>query len=97
MQEDIDPIHLLLVKNWRDMAARKRGESLKQKKNHSIFQNCLIFFKFHETCNDHFKTVFVMLIYLILRYDYIISLYGQFQSYGHPPVPSRPDKRGSTV
>ena len=29
-QTDIDPVHLLLVKKWRDSAARKRGENLKQ-------------------------------------------------------------------
>ena len=68
MQEDIDPIHLLLVNNWKDMAARKRGESLKQKKITAYFN---FFFKFHETCNDISKQyIFVMLIYLILRYDY---------------------------
>ncbi len=30
-QEEVDPVHLLLVKNWRDTAARKRFKNLKQK------------------------------------------------------------------
>ena len=44
-----DPAHLLLVKNWRDTAARKRIDSLKQSKLthtwsyniHNIVNYCL--------------------------------------------------------
>ena len=36
-QTDIDPVHLLLVKKWRDIAARKRGENLKQNTISSYF------------------------------------------------------------
>ena len=34
---DIDPVHLLLVKKWGDIAARKRGENLKQNTISSYF------------------------------------------------------------
>ena len=36
-QTDINPVHLLLVKKWRDSAARKRGENLKQNTISSYF------------------------------------------------------------
>ena len=36
-QTDIGPVHLLLVKKWRDIAARKRGENLKQNTISSYF------------------------------------------------------------
>ncbi len=35
-QDDTDPAHLLLVQKWRDMAAIKRTETLKQK-NYILF------------------------------------------------------------
>jgi len=39
---------------------------------------------------DNFLSIYTLGIYLFQRY-------GQLLSYGHPPVPSYPDKRGSTV
>ncbi len=37
-QDDTDPTHLLLVQKWRDKAAVKRTEALKQKKLHLILK-----------------------------------------------------------
>ena len=34
---NINPLHLLLVENWRDVAAHKRGDSLKQRTISSYF------------------------------------------------------------
>ena len=38
-QCNVDPVHLLLVKKWRDTAAQKRGENLKQSNLLSYFKS----------------------------------------------------------
>ena len=83
-QTDIDPVHLLLVKKWRDIAARKWGENLKQNTISSYF------------IKQWMLNKYTSIVYCTVLLKKNLS-YGQFLRYRHPLVPHRPDKGGFSV